>query len=316
MRTVILFKNNKGIPLQSLMILLFSFILYGCETTEKIDDFPLRPSKLVLNSYLNPDSTMKFQVSKSLSVLDNANLKLINNATIVLYENDIFIDSILYPDEDGLYRMPLLPEVGKTYTVEVSAPDYKEILKASDKIPLPVPVSEMEVSILDSSFYENEFYSYGYLSGNFDVSLKDPGAMQNFYELSVYFYDSVFNYMEENPEFQHLMKRSLSLSSDDPVLSSNNGSNNQILFEDQMFNGKEISLRINFGDYSPKRGKKYYLELVSLTRAGYLYRKTVDEYELARNDPFAEPVIIYSNIQNGFGIFSGYSSYMDSIVPY
>ena len=56
--------------------------LTSCETTEKIDDFPLRPSKMVVNSFFTEGTDMKIQVSKSLSVLDNADLKLIDSATI------------------------------------------------------------------------------------------------------------------------------------------------------------------------------------------------------------------------------------------
>ena len=315
METLTLQNKNTG-NLFKLSLILFAFSVFSCETTEKIDDFPLRPSKLVLNCYFNPDSTWKFQVSKSLSVLDNANLKLIDNATLLLFEEDIFLDSILNPDEDGFYRFAMLPKPGKNYIIEVTSPDYQEKLSASDGLPVPVPITKTKVSIIDSSFYGDIYYSYGYLSGNFEISLNDPGENINYYQFKVYSYDSVFNYIEEIPEFEHLVKRSLLVSSDDPVLSSHNNYNNQLLFEDRMFNGKEISLRINFEDFNPRRGKKYYLELLSLSRAGYLYRKTIDEYEMARNDPFAEPVMIYSNIQNGFGIFSGYSSHIDSIVPF
>jgi len=31
------------------------------------------------------------------------------------------------------------------------------------------------------------------------------------------------------------------------------------------------------------------------------------------NDPFAEPVQVYNNIENGFGIFAGYAADVDTI---
>ena len=34
----------------------------------------------------------------------------------------------------------------------------------------------------------------------------------------------------------------------------------------------------------------------------------------AKGNPFVEPVQVYENITNGYGIFAGYSSYKDSIV--
>ncbi|HKK63230.1 MAG TPA: hypothetical protein VJ951_11745, partial [Bacteroidales bacterium] len=76
----------------------------SCETTEKIDDFPLRPAKLVVNCYFTVDSIWEFQLSKSLSVLDNAPLKYIDNAKIYLFHDNNIIDSITQPDNDGIYR--------------------------------------------------------------------------------------------------------------------------------------------------------------------------------------------------------------------
>ena len=66
---------------QFIIIFIIIICCGACETTEKIDDFPLRPSKLVVNCFFESDSIWEFQVSKSLSVLDNADIKLINNAT-------------------------------------------------------------------------------------------------------------------------------------------------------------------------------------------------------------------------------------------
>ncbi len=44
-----------------------------------------------------------------------------------------------------------------------------------------------------------------------------------------------------------------------------------------------------------------------MNRSGYLYRRSIDDYENAQGDPFAEPVQVYSNIENGYGIFAGFS---------
>lgn len=92
--------------------------IHACETTEKIDDFPLRPSQLVLNCFFAEDSVWKFQVSNSLSVLDNAELSYVENAKIVLKKGSVLVDTITEQDEDGLYSMhDDLPESGELYSI-------------------------------------------------------------------------------------------------------------------------------------------------------------------------------------------------------
>ncbi len=59
-------------------ILFFIFIvilfLLACEKTEDIVDFPIKTPELVVNAMFTPGTNFEFQVSKSLSVLDNADL--------------------------------------------------------------------------------------------------------------------------------------------------------------------------------------------------------------------------------------------------
>ena len=82
-------------------LLIAVLILSSCETTEKIDDFPLRPKKLVVNCYFAEDSAWNFQVSHSLSVLDNAERRLVTDgyyATPYWQERDgkVFFNAITY----------------------------------------------------------------------------------------------------------------------------------------------------------------------------------------------------------------------------
>ena len=37
------------------------------------------------------------------------------------------------------------------------------------------------------------------------------------------------------------------------------------------------------------------------------YLKSIQKQQSAADDPFAEPVLLYSNIKEGLGVFSGYS---------
>ncbi len=306
-------KNNIFI-ISLLLILGFS----ACEKTEKIDDFPLRHSKLVVNCYFSENEEWQFQVSKSLSVLDNAQLKLIDNATVKLFEDTSLLATVSEQNTMSWYTIPnIFPQVGHSYHIEVSSPDFGATLKASDNCPVPVPIDNVNLSITDSSFYsyvdyDGTVFTGGDITGKFDLSFDDPSNSSNYYQISVYSIDTIW-YDEYNFS---LNKREIYLSSDDVVISGNSEVSSDsptLLFSDELFNGQKYSISLSFNDWLDSEGKYYFLELESITKAGYLYRKTVEEFSNSQYDMFAEPVQVYSNIDGGFGIFAGYSSYVDSV---
>ncbi len=287
------------------------FCLNACETTEKIDDFPLRPSQLVVNCQFTAHSTWEFQVSKSLSVLDNADLRFINNATIKLFKDSELIETLTEQDPDGWYRsVNSLPEMGRVYSIEVSSPDFENTLFAKEITPQEVPLSNITAVISDSTFYESNrngnYYYGGNVEGNFNILFKDPPGIDNYYQLSIYYFDTV--YQQPDSLDYVIRKMELAISSDDPAVENGENFVTKLLFTDYVFDGQDYQLKIDFSEWRPRKGRLYNFELLALNRSGYLYRKTITAYNNARNDPFAEPVKVFSNIENGYGIFSGYSS--------
>jgi hypothetical protein len=48
--------------------------------------------------------------------------------------------------------------------------------------------------------------------------------------------------------------------------------------------------------------------LASTTEALFRYEQTRKLHKSVRENPFAEPVAVYTNVQNGVGIFAGYTA--------
>lgn len=294
-----------------LVSILTVFVLIACETTEKIDDFPLRPSKLVVNSFFSDSREWEIQVSKSLSVLDNADLKLIEDATVNIYKGTELIATITRPGSGGLYRAgEILPEMGQEYSIEVSSPSFPDVATSSDIVPLQVQVTSVSAVITEADYYEwtssnGTHYYGGNAEGNFGVLFSDPPEVDNYYQLLVAYYDTVYQ-EPDSLEFT-IDRRMLWVSSDDGAVGQNGNDIMSLLFSDEVFNGLDYKLKVNFTDRNARKGRKYFIELVSLSEAGYLYRMSGNEFGRARNDPFAEPVQVYCNIENGYGIFAAYS---------
>nr|MDA3823724.1 DUF4249 family protein [Bacteroidales bacterium] len=87
----------------------------------------------------------------------------------------------------------------------------------------------------------------------------------------------------------------------------------KLYFSDEIIDGQKYQLKLEFEDWNASYEREYFVELISMNKAGYLYRKSVREFINSSGDPFSEPVLIYSNIENGFGIFAGYSTVHKSV---
>lgn len=287
-------------------------LLASCETTEKIDDFPLRPKKLVVNCYFAEDSIWNFQVSHSLSVLDNAELSAVENAAVLLYQGEQFLDTIRKNTEDNWYSYDnKLPEQGETYSIEVTSPDFAAVLHAEDYVPLAVPVSDVSVMIMDSSFYEESYpwgsFKRGHVEGVFEISIKDPAQAENYYELSVYTHEINYDWEDSTIVYDYI--REVYVTIDDGAQEDFFSSGNDLLFSDYLFDGQNYKVKLNFREWDVRPDQEFIIELTSLNRTGYLYKKSITDYEQASGDPFSEPVRIYCNIENGYGIFTGYSTH-------
>ncbi|MCD6347222.1 MAG: DUF4249 domain-containing protein [Bacteroidales bacterium] len=301
-------------------LILLSLSLLGftaCETTEKIEDFPLRPSQLVVNCLFSEGNSWEFQVSKSLSVLDNADLKLVDSAEVKLFRGGELLETLTKHDFDGWYRTDNnLPETGQEYSIEVSAKGFDKVLYARETLQEKVQISEVELFIKDSSFYhwsdmDGRKHYGGELSGSFDILFSDPAGVDNYYSLSVFYLDTV--YESEDPDLFSLEQRRIAISSDDSSVENGSDYTIRLFMRDQLFDGQAYKVKLSFDDWLAWGGKVYYVELTSLQRAGYFYRKSIEDYNKATDDPFAEPVKIFCNIENGYGIFMAFSTDIASV---
>jgi hypothetical protein len=74
--------------------------------------------------------------------------------------------------------------------------------------------------------------------------------------------------------------------------------NKHMAFSDLSFDGKEATVSVYVYRYkAPVFDRKEY----------YLYQQSLGQFYYKHDDPFAEPVQVFSNIENGHGIFAAYS---------
>lgn len=285
--------------------LVLGFVAASCEKAEDVVDFPIVTPKLVANCFFQPDSAWNIHVSKSLSVLDNADIKVVEKATVLLYEDGVFLDTAKLDPITHFYTLSSnYPQRGKEYSIEVKAPGFTQI-EASDIIPAPIPIEDLSMRLTDSVLSYDEYSGqyYGTLKYEISLTFTDPPGEDNYYQLSGYWLEKLQDWSDTT--IYTIYRNDIWWSDNNqPILEETN--NNYFLFSDKLISGQHFKFVAEFEDYSYFSGKTYYFELKSLSEAGFSYKKTAALFQINQGNPLVEPVQIYNNIENGFGIFSGY----------
>lgn len=270
--------------LSFILIVLTSVIFFQCEKYIEFDD-EIKDPKIVLNSQINPDSSFKVNLTRSLSVIDDGELSVIENALVEVYDqNNTFLEQLTYIG-DGNYLGMQKPSVGQSYSVSAQANNYENV-SAITSVPPSVPI----IAVDTFSFSDP---SRGDLM-SISIQFNDPSG-DNYYVLEVLEGDTAFGAYYYPMYF----------TSDDIALDlGNDNYTSAATFTDELFDGSSKTLEIELQNVSMYVD---YLEirLTSASKDLYDYERTQEAYQFSNGDPFAQPVQVYSNIEGGFGIFAG-----------
>ena len=283
----------------------FSFLLVGllmvitsCESTLElpVNDNP----KLTIVSHLSSgvSSVPLVYVYSSLSASDSSSFHIPDNLEVEVTELET----------DHSIRLVSITEKGKTffgfpdnflkdgfsYTISAFAPGFESV-RATTRIPKPSTISNLSIENLQiEPSTKNDFKNIVRYTVVFDI---------NHFESNRYYHLVFYNQYHNLPDVYWLVDPEL--SDDQPFLRHYDFG---ILIDKEDLVAGE-SLSFDFVDWVvADRGlNKVYVELRTITQEYYKYHSTLARQLIVRQDPFAEPVTIFNNIEGGFGNFSGFS---------
>jgi hypothetical protein len=281
-------------------IALFIIFLVSCEKEIAYKGKDKDPV-LVLNGLIEIDSTFRIYLERSfffLSDEDPSDKFIKSGATITLTNlssGEIF--TMTNSTNENCYDFPFISPENTKFKIEIQHPDYETIkseMTTNHKI---------EIISVDTSSFTNT----NGLQKRAKIKWNDPLG-ENYYFLRVYSYDPEFGY-KYNTWFS---SSDPSLTEGiDPALSASNSQTDEVYFNDILFDNKEKILEINFDIYygsSQEYNPIYTYELITLNKEAFKYIQSVKKY-LYGDNFLSEPIKVYSNIENGFGIFgSTYTS--------
>jgi len=304
-------------------VLALFFFGIACEKTIEIDleDAKIR---IVVNAELNPDSTIKVNVTRSRHILDNADIVPLTNAIVKLYEEDVFIGYLSYVSH-GYYRIDYKPTSGKTYKIEVFHTDFDGVY-AYAKVPEPIVINSIDTT--------KSYDDYGSEIYNFSINFSDPAAERNYYMVSMrnkYSYQAwdenliVYDTLYVGPDttivdieyggyYWTTTTDKLYFQTDDMIVEEFIYDYNTAVFSDELINGKSYSVTLHVDKYSMYSDTNMiYVDLYSISPEYYKYLLSFSRHQNSSGDPFAEPVMVFSNVVDGIGIVGSAATNTDSL---
>ena len=287
-------------------LLSVSLIYISCEKVIPFEGDVNTP-KLVINSVFESDSTFKVHVSSSRSVIDTSSFENIDDAVVTIKDVNGNVIEVLNHVVNGFYKGQVLPEENTTYILKVNHPNYADIT-ASDSLPSPIIINSVDTSTILDPINGNRLR----ISMNFD----DPENNQNYYLLETY---SVNEYLIvenlDTIEYELDTTKQFMVLTDEVFQNGGSPWRDQGLFNDLLFNGQNKTLEIEIPNENWSGSEDGYdwsyktltlrLYLHNITISYYYYRTSLELFQNASGNPFAQPVQVYSNIENGFGVFAG-----------
>ncbi len=295
------------------ILLLISILIIGVtgckdqvhEQFETMDPIP------VVNGLLIQDSVVKIHLSKTRG-LGNQELELVSNATVSLLVDDIWVENLNYQYE-GYYTGQTVVKEGHKYTCQVEIEGYAPLV-CEDSIPFPIKISSIK--------HINE------------ATINDEGRIIPAIEFTFN------NYQEKESYFQFIIHVHHNQGSDseawrtaylqettDPILLAEGLELS--VFSNRLIRDDNYSMHVNYypGGYSCRGDSCWTVlcplifELRTISENYYDYLTHLKLYEQGRFPEFGAISYgvypLHSNVNNGYGIFAGYSTvFSDTIFPY
>ena len=281
---------NQKIIIKFLLLILFT----NCEKEVEID-LPKHQPELVLNCLFSQDAVFKVHLSKTAPILNDFPV-IVREAIVQLYENELFIEELTF--DGNIYTSTILPKTNKNYHIKVNTPEFENIT-AYDYTP-------SKPNLISVAFNENAYTDEeGYEMGQLTIEFKDNPNKKNYYEI-------VFFVKDNNSFFTPYYDE----KNNDPVLLNEEilaYEPESLMFSDELFNGTAYTLKINSGNLFDSNDEPSELNFIfrHITENYYKYKKRLILHKYNQEhdvwDGVGEPISMYTNIENGYGIFAGYS---------
>ena len=296
------------------LIIILGITVWSCE--KLVNDIVLPfEERLVLQSFISPQDTL-IEISLTYNtpvigviqegedrypVIPNAKVTLSNNAKTVQasYRELQYIENIELTHNDSVvstynkkYRYVVSAKdipirAGQTYTIEATVGS--KTVRASCTVPTK-RVASNTVSTFFSTDYDRNNVEYPAVN----IRFPDFSNEANYYAIGVFYYESqrVIDPTGKAFNLRQLVNTRQEYMSDYGL-------------ENGIMTSQAFLLSVS---NTPEVVRRYVDIYVAVTdEPYYLFNTSVDKVRRSGRNPFSEPVLTYTNVENGLGVFAAYN---------
>lgn len=264
-----------------------AFMLVACEKSVDIA-LPNSTPRLVVNGSLTPDSSITIYVGHTTKLFDDSPNYLedlqplveVNNTTIVLDSKG-----------KGIYKAVRAAKAGEKYNITVSASGYSTV-SATAEVPQPPRFNKLKVKRTLLNQLNNI---------QFSMVIVDPKETRDYYIVEVQSTDE--------------SSTDLPITSTDPATEPQQFSyQDQLLISDKSFNGQNKKIRFSINNsFFITKASSFKVKLKRCTPELWEYKSAYFLYLANAETPTSIPMQMYTNINNGVGIFGGHAIYTEVV---
>ncbi len=295
-------------------LLAFVCLLCACESffnqTITVDPPAFEP-KIALHVFASQkDSVVRVNVSRNIGIFGKTgadSLFYLPGAVTSWYENGVKkgdLTPFLSPKNIYQIRLAGPLQAGKRYEVRASHPDFPSVRA---EVVMPGFFQAANPAVRENAQVGQGGERYSVL----EVEVNDESGVRNYYEFTLL--QEGFNLIiQPNGKRDTIPTTNPTYPAElvDPAMSP--GIQSGVMLTDAAFDGKRYKVQFPFyNSFSHSNQKpKYILRIRNVNEAYYKWsisseKKASNEYEI-----FSEPVFIFSNIENGLGVFGMYTELM------
>ena len=308
---------NPKIQINQGLILLFFLLITSC--IEIVDSYDLKEEPyLVINCLFTPDSLFTVYVHSNSSMLDT-NLKVVDNATVEIWTDNNLIATLQYT-QNGIYKTEnLKPTVNIQYILKVKAEGYPNA-EATDKIP------DNSIEVINANCYVDIYETEIVIppgdirDSRVELSFKEEDNSKiNYYVITNYALR--YDYTDSTKITYEIFEK----TTNNPILLQyfDGTQFHSLCFTNELAESNIISFNIRLYwtgyNYFPNYYDEYFADLKIISQnyfnykadlVNYRYHESMQDAGSIDGNLFFNTEIneVFSNIENGYGIFAGYTS--------
>lgn len=255
------------------ILLLFTVVfLSSCDLSKEIDYKTFYDGdKIIVHGFISPQNGAKVFIKKSVAPNNVQADNKVENAIVTLFENETAIRLKKIDDYCYVSEPDFLMKPNKQYSIQVEAENFEKVYSTKQNSFACVPIDTMKLLVEEGTYYKNLVVWFN-----------------NYNQLDKAFYLKVYRYPDDE---------------NDNVSAGSELFNPYGLVDNVVTGKNSIEYKLGYEKFDSLR-----VELYTLSPDLKIFLKSFQDYDASKEDPFFEQTYpIYSNIKNGYGIFSVYN---------